>query len=120
MIKIPIHSFINVITNSSTEIYIMATEKTIETIKEIVNSLLSIGGSELTCDDLFVVELNYPDIEDWLWDYDNSMEKAIDAYTSRDTYDCYVKVTAKDSKHVTAAKLLSSLHNLFEIDEAYN
>ena len=37
---IKIHSFVDVITNSSTEIYIQATERTIEQIKVLINSIL--------------------------------------------------------------------------------
>ena len=50
---IPVHSFVDTITNSSTEIYVSATEKTIETLKKIVNDTLAIAGSTLSCKDLF-------------------------------------------------------------------
>lgn len=52
------HSFVDLITNSSTEIYIEATEKTIESIKALVDNILKLGNSKLTCDDLFTIELN--------------------------------------------------------------
>jgi hypothetical protein len=56
------HSFVDLITNSSTEIYIEASEKTIESIKALVNNILNLGGSSLTCDDLFTIELNPDDV----------------------------------------------------------
>lgn len=52
------HSFVDLITNSSTEIYIQATDKTIESIKALVDNILKLGGSALKCDDLFTIELN--------------------------------------------------------------
>lgn len=52
-ITIPIHSFIDVITNSSTEIYICTHNKTIEYAKEIIDSILACAGSELKADNLF-------------------------------------------------------------------
>ena len=53
--KIRIHSFVDLITNSSTEIYIQATEKTVELLKAMINNILLVGKSELTCDDLFEI-----------------------------------------------------------------
>lgn len=55
-IKIPIHSFIDVITNSSTEIYISNSSKTKKMIKQLINNVLNIAGSDKTVDDLFEIE----------------------------------------------------------------
>jgi len=60
---IPMHSFVDLITNSSTEIYIEASDKTIESIKALVDNILKLGGSDLKCDDLFTIELNPEDVE---------------------------------------------------------
>ena len=58
-IVIPVHSFVDVITNSSSEIFVSATDRTIEVAKNIVNEVLSAGGSLAKCDDLFKVSLLY-------------------------------------------------------------
>jgi hypothetical protein len=54
---IPVHSFVDLITNSSTEIYVSPTNKTVTTLKEIINEILRIGGSKQTCDDLVNISL---------------------------------------------------------------
>ena len=56
--NIPMHSFVDLITNSSTEVYIEATEHTIKSVAALVDNILALGGSKLTCDDLFTIELN--------------------------------------------------------------
>lgn len=50
--KINIQSVSDVITNSSTEIYTVCTEYTLDRLKDIVNSILKIADSTLTADDL--------------------------------------------------------------------
>lgn len=56
-IKINIQSESDLITNSSTEIYTVCTEYTLDRLKDIVNSILEISGSSLKADDLFTFEL---------------------------------------------------------------
>jgi len=96
IIKIPYHSFIDVITNSSTEIYISANKKSIEMAKEFINELLKIAGSDKTFDDLFEakVEFDYAidywddykeDILEelnvkWLDDDNNEIKEVVDEY----------------------------------------
>lgn len=55
---IKIQSVSDVITNSSTEIYTVCTEYTLDRLKDIVNSILKIADSTLTADDLFTFELD--------------------------------------------------------------
>lgn len=55
-LTIPIHSFVDLITNSSTEIYIQSTDKTVDMVKNLVNAILDASGSTYTCDDLFVIK----------------------------------------------------------------
>jgi len=54
---IKIHSFIDVITNSSTEIYVRASQSSIDSVKKLVNSLLAFAGNKQTADDLFEFKL---------------------------------------------------------------
>lgn len=54
---IPVHSVSDLITNSSSTTYTMATDETIKAIKEIINSLLSMVGSAETADTLFEFSL---------------------------------------------------------------
>ena len=56
-VYIPVHSVSDLITNSSSTTYTMATDETIEAIKETINSLLSMVGSAETADTLFEFSL---------------------------------------------------------------
>lgn len=103
---IRIQSIVDVITNSSTEIYVVATDYTLDRIKDIVNAVLEIGESDLTADDLFTFELeDEPDDEDG-------------SYSGY--YNCGYKITPKKEQYEKAAKLLSGLENIFQMDTCYN
>ena len=52
-----IQSYIDLITNSSTSVFQYANN--IEGVKDIINAVLKASGSNLTCDDLFNIELHY-------------------------------------------------------------
>ena len=91
---IPIHSFVDLITNSSSETYINADKNTVEAIKLLVDNILKSGGSDKKCDDLFKVELNHSDI--------------------------VVTPLNNDETTVAAASRLASLTNIFEISGEYN
>ena len=55
--KLFIHSFSDVITNSSESIYVSATGKSIDLVKELINYFLQKAGSDKKADDLFTFEL---------------------------------------------------------------
>lgn len=57
MIKIKIQSISDVITNSSTEVFIVYDSGNIDSIKHIINAILSIDG-HYTFDDLFTIKMN--------------------------------------------------------------
>lgn len=64
--KIKIQSISDVITNSSTEIYTVYDEKDIiQTIKDMVNSILTLGQSDLCFDDLFIIEMHWNEEDLW-------------------------------------------------------
>ena len=56
-IKIRIQSISDVITNSSTEVFIVYDSSNIDSIKQIINAILSIDG-HYTFDDLFTIKMN--------------------------------------------------------------
>jgi len=59
---IPVHSIVDVITNSSTVIYTEATRNAVELSKTLINRVLSVAGSDKTADDLFDISVRvYPD-----------------------------------------------------------
>jgi hypothetical protein len=63
-LALPIHSVVDVITNSSTQIYVQFNESALTTVKELIDNLLSIGGSILKSDDLFEFEIYDESLED--------------------------------------------------------
>lgn len=68
---IKIQSISDIITNSSTEVFIVYGSNNINTIKDIVNSILSIDGN-YTFDDLFTIKMTVSDsVEDVFenWEY---------------------------------------------------
>ena len=70
---IPIHSFVDVITNSSSEIFVSADQNTVKAIKKLVDNIISASawGNDqanadiATADDLFDFELVYICTDDW-------------------------------------------------------
>lgn len=100
---IPIQSFIDVVTNSSTEIFVEATTHTKNHIISMVNEILKAGGSDKICDDLFEIRLIDPTDEDD-WSDDKS----------------HIEVTAKNPEHSEAATYLETLSDIFDITADYN
>ena len=148
-ITIPIHSFVDLITNSSSEIFVAADENTIKAVRKLIDNILKASGSDKTSDDLFDIGLGYEvtDIET----YDNKFvtkaefEKIEETYqewedgdqsedeprfqprySDGDYSNSNLLVTVKDdvsseqkAAAKAAAKTLSDLTGLFEIDASY-
>lgn len=57
-----LQSLNDVVTNSSMEVYQEATQYTVDAVRDIINVILKIGGSDKSCDDLFTVSINYEDM----------------------------------------------------------
>ena len=91
-----IQSFIDVVTNSSAEIFVEATRTKAHIIR-MVNEILKAGGSDKTCDDLFDIQLI------------NSTEK--DEWCK----DTYIAVTAKNLESIEAAIYLTNLSNFLTL-----
>lgn len=104
---IKIHSFVDLITNSSTEIYVEADESTITTIKELINNLLKLGGSKLTADELFEFSLK-------------PSEYSNEDYGYKDVGMIVKPKDAASPEGIAAAKVLSGLSGLFNINAQYN
>ncbi len=70
-LKISFHSFVDVITNSSTVIYVGCGDNTIKLAKELITSLLKVAGLNKTADDFFefTVVQNQETINDCIGDW---------------------------------------------------
>lgn len=141
-----INSITDVITNSSTSVFVVHKESDIDSIKELVNAVLSINGN-YTFDDLFEIslELDQYTIDRYLDDLseefddlknDNDWDKILGSYSKEklskltdelweliDNDWCwkgspyeYIKVIAKNSEHKHVADLISKIDNIFDID----
>lgn len=60
--KFKLQSLNDVVTNSSMEVYQEATQYTVDAVKDIINVILKISGSDKSCDDLFTISINYEDM----------------------------------------------------------
>jgi len=95
MIKIKPHSIVDVITNSSTVVYVQTHDNTIKYAKELVNTLLKVAGSDKKAEDLF----------DFYFDVDREeeIEKLIGEEQFRD--DNVIKAFKKLDNKLTEKKL---------------
>lgn len=136
-IVINIHSFIDVITNSSTEIYCNAKDNALEMIEEVVQKVLTAAGSDKKFSDLFECwyiawdamerqddeELEEKDftkeeikkIKDWKILTWQEVDKVKEFMRDEDWSFLSVKVTAKNSDEDFA-----DLFDIFEYEESYN
>lgn len=144
-LRIPIHSFVDLITNSSSEVFVSASQKSVDTVKELVGNLLALSGCPVQPEELFSFELvntyrarDYRDVELSKEEYlkeletpDNRfLEKDGSPINSEDGYEneyggtmSSIRVTALDPNSPKAkevAKVLSSLDNLFDLEATYN
>lgn len=74
-----VKSVTNVITNSSSETFLVVNKNSIETTKNFINAILKASGTGKTCDDLFDITLSLSEEveeywEDWEWK-DEYLEK---------------------------------------------
>lgn len=91
-----IKSVTDVITNSSTEVFAMISQKSVEDLKNLINLLLKASGSSKTSDDLFDIHLipseyaedEYYEQEQQPWE-DLTREEQIDWCIRMAESDCY-------------------------------
>lgn len=74
---IHIHSWVSLITNSSTEIYTTCNTKAVDMVKEIVNKILKAAKSDKTAEDIL-------QIRTWQYDYDYEEDTEIKNYENVD------------------------------------
>lgn len=107
---IPFHSFVDVITNSSTQIYVQAGDNTIKALKELIDNILKSGNSQATADDLFEFSLAPLD------EYQQKREDSGEYYSKA----LIIKSKQGTESSEAAAKVLSDLTNLFNIEANYD
>lgn len=130
-IRLLIQSISDIITNSSTEVFMVYDKRAFDDIKDLVNAILNINkDNEYTFDDLFEIKESF-DKEEFLYQYpqykslkdDEIIEKAheIDDENYGDGYP-YVNgyiVKAKNPKNKEVAEKLSNINRIFETYACY-
>jgi hypothetical protein len=104
-IKLLVHSFVDLITNSSTEMYIDYSGS-VEPCKEMINGIFKTFGVEKTCDEVFDITLKNSGDEDrarWDDDYDPSAPWEEDECSPAMLF-----ITAKDPSYENLAKLIKN------------
>ncbi len=112
-IKIPVHSFIDVITNSSTEIYMKTHDGSVKYLKEFINTLMIAAESDKKADDLFDfdVQLDDPDGEYEDREADEDWEIGCDST---------IILTPKDKNNKKLINVCKIVRNIFEPQDVSN
>jgi hypothetical protein len=97
---IPLHSFVDVITNSSSEVYVTSDRATITAVKQMVDAVLKAGGSKKTCDELVNISLV-------------SVDGGYGHYKA-------ISVTPRGENTDEAARLIEALQNAFQAETISN
>jgi hypothetical protein len=122
-----IQSVSDIITNSSTEVFMVYNESAFKSIRELVNAILETTGVEYRFDDLFDIKAVVDDafIEDYpeyaSMSEEEMVQKALKFDEDNDGWP-YVnsyKVTAKNPKDEKLAKVLSHIDSIFETYSRY-
>lgn len=113
---IKIHSFIDVITNSSTEIFVGTHSNTVSMLKDFINNILSVAESDKTADDLFKFEMMPAAVKYKLEELDtediDEMHDYDDDYYGDDVLRLVPKGTAGEEKDI-----IDEIQRMFEIEE---
>ena len=129
-ITFKVQSVSDIITNSSTEVFMVYNEDSIKQIKELVNAILDLSGNKERFDDLFECEITF-DKERLLDEYpeyenltkEELLQKAYEydyeySYEGYPVVDGYV-ITAKNIKDDALAKKLSEIDKIFDTYASY-
>ena len=116
-ITIPVHSFVDVITNSSSEVFVTANKKTIEVVTEIINAYLKDACYAETADQLFDIELVHKG-------FDSGSDNEIDVVGASDYAPSKIRITPISSvdnpKLIALAKIMEKLNSAFVCQEFMN
>lgn len=130
-IRLLIQSISDIITNSSTEVFMVYDKRAFDDIKDLVNAILNINkDNEYTFDDLFEIKESF-DEEEFLYQYpqykslkdDEIIEKAHEIddenYGEGSPYVNGYIVKAKNPKNNEVAEKLSNINRIFETYACY-
>lgn len=112
MENINIQSISDLITNSSTEAFVVYDESNIKDIKNLVNHILSLLDSSKTFDDYFTIEMliNYDDLN-WIFDqyYENE-----DYYEDVPEFKTYGEMGLKEARNFVESLPIDRIEKIFD------
>lgn len=129
-----IQSISDIITNSSTEVFMVYSKESINSMKELVNALLEFGESKYSFDDLFEVLPEYVDEGELRAQYEEDggeatglsfedyvIENNYNKLSDGEGYPNIIGIKVIPKKHMAkgAAKLIESIPNIFEYKDVY-
>lgn len=109
-----IHSSIDLITNSSTEMFIDFSGS-IDPLKELINEVLNLSGSNLTCDDVFTLTV----VPDWAQDDPEEWEEVKGNWTDDGESRTMLLIETKDEKYEKFGHLLDNFMSSMDVEEYY-
>lgn len=129
-INIKVQSVSDIITNSSTEVFMIYDEESVKQIKELVNAILDLGNYKERFDDLFECKITFDEerLLDENPEYKGLSEKELleKAYEYDDDfrYEGYpivngYTITSKNVKDEKLATMLSNIDNIFGTYSVY-
>lgn len=112
MENINIQSISDLITNSSTEAFVVYDKSNIRDIKNLVNSILSLIDSSKTFDDYFTIEMliNYDDLH---WIFDTYCEDE-DFYDEVPEFKTYSEMGYEEAKKFLESLPLEKIKSIFD------
>jgi len=85
-VKLPLHSLIDVITNSSTEIFVHS-EKSVQPAKDLLQELLKMEGSDKKVDDVFEISIEIERLEEYFEYYaEDDFEEELDGLNYKEKH----------------------------------
>ena len=110
----PIHSIIDIITNSSQESFVVCENDSVEHIKAFINEILKCGGCSKTADDLFNIRLYMDTILD---EDSNEFRDVPRKYLNFQHYNgpIFVEIIPKDS--TDSSDLAAHIYKAFSGEE---
>lgn len=125
-INLKVQSVSDIITNSSSEVFMVYDDKCIKNIKELVNAILSINNADVTFDDIFECKISF-DKERLLENYPEyngltEEELLCKAQEIDDEYDewPYVNGVSIEAKNNNNDKIKNAAIILSKIDEIFD
>jgi hypothetical protein len=111
-IVIPVHSFVDLITNSSSETYVTTSEKSVEAIKNLIKLFLEKSSNLTLVDELFDVKCMYSV-------YNDETGKDEEFEGTSIYYPSYIRITTKPgvTGYNDLIKALTDLNNSFSAEE---